>query len=150
MSPCYCWSSVCLFICLLVSLRGGRKEHLLSPGVCQEPCGMPYMYFMKPKSPLPVTHPLFHVLPGKQKHYHLTEGCHSGCIYRAVRKLNKPQGPTLARTLPSAQRGPGNVFTWPYVFVNFARDILTAVRPLSLSTLTSPLSHIRLCWVALE
>lgn len=36
------------------------------------------------------------------------------------------------------------------VFVKFAKDILTAIRPRSLFTLTSPVTHFPLCWVALE
>lgn len=41
------------------------------------------------------------------------------------------------------------MFTWPSVLAKFAKDILTALRPLSPSILTFPLSHSPLCWVAL-
>lgn len=68
-------------------------------------CGVLCMDHMESKSPPTVTHPLFHVLPGKQKHCQLTEGYYPGCIC-CEDKLNKPQGSALAWALPRFPEGP--------------------------------------------
>lgn len=136
-SPLHWWSPV-----WGAFAKRKNKGILTEPLVCARHCMECFTCIMESKLPPTVTYPLFYAPPEKQNHYQSIKGWHPGCIHWGN---YKSQGPALPQILPRFPEGPQQCVHMPIFFVKFAKDIPVVIRPLSLCTLTSSLSHYALC-----